>query len=216
MAALAALPLVPCYLILGPQCTIAILTIVTKKCLFGGKKGVCGFVMEYHPLGSLRSALPARQMTKTLQLQDQFKWALQIVSLLIRLNSSAKIFYPDLRPENLLNNDNNIVLVDFEQRGGWHPCGPPEVCYLKYLQTLCAPTGNSTSHPIAKCEALLLEQRKSRATVEEWDVWPQGPRLQGEDGGEAGARGSNKTTEQPNNRTSTRHRNIIDTHQNRT
>ena len=31
--------------------------------------------------------------------------------------------------------------------------------------------------------------------VEEWDVWPQGPRLQGEDGGKAGARGSNKTTE---------------------
>jgi serine/threonine protein kinase len=158
VAALAALPLVPCYLILGPQCTIAILTIVTKKCLFGGKKGVCGFVMEYHPLGSLRSALPARQMTKTLQLQDQFKWALQIVSLLIHLNNSAKIFYPDLRPENLLlNNDNNIVLVDFEQRGGWHPRGPPEVRYLKYLQTLCTPTGNSTSHPIAKYEALLLE-----------------------------------------------------------
>ena len=53
-------------------------------------------------------------------------------------------------------------------------------------------------------------------TVEEWDVWPQGPRLQGEDGGKAGARGSNKTTEQPNNRTSTRHRDIIDTHQSST
>jgi hypothetical protein len=53
-------------------------------------------------------------------------------------------------------------------------------------------------------------------SVEEWDVWPQGPRLQGEDGGKAGARGSNKTTEQPNNRTSTRHRDIIDIHQNRT
>jgi hypothetical protein len=49
--------------------------------------------------------------------------------------------------------------------------------------------------------------------VEEWDVWPQGPRLQGEDEGKAGTRGSNKTTEQPNNRTSTRHRNIIDIHQ---
>jgi hypothetical protein len=32
-------------------------------------------------------------------------------------------------------------------------------------------------------------------SVEEWDVWPQGPRLQGEDGGKAGARESNKTTE---------------------
>jgi hypothetical protein len=52
--------------------------------------------------------------------------------------------------------------------------------------------------------------------VKEWDVWPQGPRLQGEDGGKAGARGSNKTTEQPNNRTSTRHRNIINIHQDRT
>jgi hypothetical protein len=42
VAALAALPLVPRYLILGLQCTIAILTIVTKKCLFGGKKGYVG------------------------------------------------------------------------------------------------------------------------------------------------------------------------------
>jgi hypothetical protein len=32
-------------------------------------------------------------------------------------------------------------------------------------------------------------------SVEEWDVWPQGPRLQGEDGGKAGARGSNKIIE---------------------
>jgi hypothetical protein len=50
-------------------------------------------------------------------------------------------------------------------------------------------------------------------SVEKWDVWPQGPRLQGEDGDKAGARESNKTTEQPNNRTLTRHRNIINTHQ---
>jgi hypothetical protein len=53
-------------------------------------------------------------------------------------------------------------------------------------------------------------------TVEEWDVWPQGPRLQGEDEGKTGARESNKTIEQLNIRTSTKHRNIIDIHQNRT
>ena len=52
--------------------------------------------------------------------------------------------------------------------------------------------------------------------MEEWDVWPQGPRLQGEDAGKAGAREGNKITEQPNNRISIRHRNIIDTHQSRT
>jgi hypothetical protein len=32
-------------------------------------------------------------------------------------------------------------------------------------------------------------------TVEEWEVWPQGPRLQGEDGGKAGARGNDKIIE---------------------
>jgi hypothetical protein len=58
--------------------------------------------------------------------------------------------------------------------------------------------------------------RRKQAIVEKWDVWPQGPRLQGEDGGKAGARGSHKATEQPNNKTLTRHRDIIDTHQNRT
>jgi hypothetical protein len=52
--------------------------------------------------------------------------------------------------------------------------------------------------------------------VEEWEVWPQGPRLQGEDEGKARAREGNKITEQLNNRILIRHRNIIDTHQNRT
>jgi hypothetical protein len=46
-------------------------------------------------------------------------------------------------------------------------------------------------------------------------VWPQGPRLRGENGGKAGARESDKTTEQLNNRTLTRHRDIIDIYQNR-
>jgi hypothetical protein len=58
--------------------------------------------------------------------------------------------------------------------------------------------------------------RTHHTTVEEWDVWPQGPRLQGEDGGKAGARESNKTIEQPNNRTLTRHRDIIYIYQDRT
>jgi hypothetical protein len=53
-------------------------------------------------------------------------------------------------------------------------------------------------------------------SVEEWDVWPQGPRLQGEDGGKIRARGSDNTTEQSNNRILTRHRDNIDIHQNRT
>jgi hypothetical protein len=46
--------------------------------------------------------------------------------------------------------------------------------------------------------------------VEEWDVWPRGPRLQGEDAGKAGARGeqqNNRTTEQQNiNKTKEYHR----------
>jgi hypothetical protein len=61
----------------------------------------------------------------------------------------------------------------------------------------------------------LLEMAGALNIVELWEVWPQGPRLQGEDGGKAGARGRNKTIEQPNNGISTRHRDIIDTHQSR-
>jgi hypothetical protein len=38
------------------------------------------------------------------------------------------------------------------------------------------------------------------AIVEEWDVWPRGPRLQGEDAGKAGAR------EQQRNKTKEYHR----------
>jgi hypothetical protein len=61
----------------------------------------------------------------------------------------------------------------------------------------------------------MIKKDIKKDTVEEWDVWPQGPRLQGEDKGKTGARGSNKTTEQLNNRISIRHRDIINIHQNR-
>jgi hypothetical protein len=134
------------------------LYIITRQCLFGGKKGVCGFVMRHYSVGSLKSALPERRISMTLSLRDQLRWSLQITSALLHLNTRANRFFPDLRPENILiDDDNDLAVTDFEQRGGWHPWGPPEICYLKYLQSLSTSAVESASPLEVKYQTMLLE-----------------------------------------------------------
>jgi len=51
-------------------------------------------------------------------------------------------YYSDLRPDNLLlSSSNDIIVIDFEQRGNWYSWLPPELRYIQYLQTLSAGVG---------------------------------------------------------------------------
>lgn len=120
------------------------LYIVTKKCNFGGKHGICGFILPYYPLGSIRDILPIRTLAGTLTFRQQINWSRQIVSALIHIREVAGTFYSDLRPDNVLlsqsepNGPENLVLCDFEQRGNWHEWCPPEILYQMYAANLCA------------------------------------------------------------------------------
>jgi hypothetical protein len=118
------------------------LCIVTKKCAFGGKVGVCGFIVEYHPAGTLRDVLWRTHGSEALALQDRMRWAKQLVSALQHINKSELSFYSDLKPTNILMvasnelRNMNILLIDFEQRCSWYSWSPPEIYYIEYIQYL--------------------------------------------------------------------------------
>jgi hypothetical protein len=125
------------------------LYIVTKKCRFGGKVGVCGFILPFYLHGSLVKALnePSTAPLETrAYLKDRFRWATQITKALIHINKSPLGFYPDLKPDNVLlvppgGSDTgalDALLIDFEQRGGWYSWSPPEVRYIEYMEYITA------------------------------------------------------------------------------
>jgi len=108
--------------------------VATKRCKFGNKNAVVGFLLPYYRTGNLRDSLPFRRIHNDLWPWDQVRWAIQITRGLIHLHETRAMFYPDLRVENmLLSSEGNIVLVDFEQRGVWCDFSAPEVNFLDYI-----------------------------------------------------------------------------------
>jgi serine/threonine protein kinase len=92
-----------------------------------------GFTTTYHPEGTLRDILPFRRIHGTLRVADQIKWAIQLTSTLIHIRDHGR-YYSDLRLDNILLSENDdLVLVDFEQRGVWCGFASPELNYLDYV-----------------------------------------------------------------------------------
>ena len=108
--------------------------LVTKRCSFGGKNAVIGFLLEYHKYGTIRDILPFRRCHEALTLNDQVRWSLNITSALLHLHQKCHLFYPDLRLDNVvLSEAGDAVLVDFEQRGVWCEFSAPEVNFIEYM-----------------------------------------------------------------------------------
>jgi len=130
--------------------------LVIKKCGFGGKTAVVGFMTEYQPLGTLQALLPFRRIHNTLRYVDQLKWAIQLTSALVHISEHGR-FYSDLRLDNiLLSATEDLVMVDFEQRGVWCGFAAPEVNYLDQVYMLAA---DSTIPRSVKGEYDMLMQR---------------------------------------------------------
>lgn len=119
--------------------------IVTKRCGFGGKTGVCGFILEYHPQGTLRDVLRQRSLNGTLSFSEQLRWATQITSALLHIHESTSgaIFYTTLKPENIVMASSpstptelDATLIDFELRLGPSCWNPPEINYIDHLTSL--------------------------------------------------------------------------------
>ncbi|KAK5990692.1 hypothetical protein PT974_08961 [Cladobotryum mycophilum] len=111
--------------------------LVTKKCSFGSKVAVVGFTLELHVHGSLRDLIPFLRIHDMVSLADMSKWSYQLASALVHLRETSKIYYPDLRLDNIvLSESRDVVMVDFEQRGVWCEFAAPEVNAIEYIRLL--------------------------------------------------------------------------------
>jgi hypothetical protein len=113
--------------------------LVTKRCLFGGKTAVVGFLVPFHANGSVRDTLPLLRVHGRLGLREQTKWAIQLTSAVSHILERGRMFYPDLRLDNILfSASNDIIMVDFEQRGVWCEFAAPEVNAIEYVRILAS------------------------------------------------------------------------------
>jgi serine/threonine protein kinase len=134
--------------------------LVTKQCRFGGKTAVVGYLLSYHKPGSLRDKLPLLRINGRLTLRRQLKWAAQLTSAVRHVWEQGGMFYPDLRLDNiLLSSSDDIVMVDFEQRGVWCEFASPEVNAIEYVRILASDesdddAGRGPSHILSE---LLLD-----------------------------------------------------------
>lgn len=110
--------------------------LILKQCKFGGKVAVIGFTLHYHRKGTLRDCLTFRCLQNSLRLDDQLAWAIQITEAL-RCIRNAGNFYCDLRLDNIVLDDNDgVVLIDFEARGVAFSASAPEINYLEYIYSV--------------------------------------------------------------------------------
>jgi hypothetical protein len=129
--------------------------IVTKKCLFGSKLGVCGFLIPFYESGSLREIIPKQSLLGTLSLEKKIDWGLQITSAMAHVASQPPGYFSDLRPDNVvMTTTGDLKLIDFEQRGNWYTWSPPEVFYVEYAQRI-AQSENVPEEYRERCRDLL-------------------------------------------------------------
>jgi hypothetical protein len=114
------------------------LYLVTKEVRFGGKRGVCGMIMEHLPLGSLDNLLETQQ--HSIGLEDRLNWAKQVTDALIHIQNFGD-FYADLNLANVgvvgqAAGAPKLMLIDFDHGTGWYNWAPPEINYVSYVERL--------------------------------------------------------------------------------
>lgn len=86
--------------------------VVTKKVNFGSKRGVCGFLLNYCPMGNLAQALrlgvPQKAysvpggLDEVLDMETRFKCSMQVASALVHIQASPAGYYSDIKLENIV------------------------------------------------------------------------------------------------------------------
>ena len=108
--------------------------------MYKGGDPVCGFLLDYYVLGSMEAFLPQSLNSRSLYLQDQVQWSLQLASALEHIHSQPGMFYSDLKMDNILmhsvNGKISIVLMDFEQSRNLYTWAPPEIFYVEWIAEL--------------------------------------------------------------------------------
>lgn len=115
--------------------------LVTKKTRSNARRTVViGFLEPYYSGLNLRDMLPVLRLNNTLHLEDQIRWAKQICSGLVHIRHKGKMYYADMRLDQIVMTHDNVrpVILDFEQRGVWCEFASPEVNALEYMRILAS------------------------------------------------------------------------------
>ncbi|KAI3393625.1 hypothetical protein diail_3890, partial [Diaporthe ilicicola] len=121
--------------------------LVTKNTRSNARRTVViGFLEPYYSGINLRDALPVLRMNKRLYLEDQISWAKQICSGLLHIRQQGRIYYADMRLDQIVMTHDNArpVILDFEQRGVWCEFASPEVNALEYMRILASDEGGGS------------------------------------------------------------------------
>lgn len=87
---------------------------------------LCGFILKYYPGGSLLDVLSHSSIKRSLPWDTKIKWIRQILDVFRHIHAQPDGFYSDARLDNIvLDKQENIIFIDFEQYGSshdwWHP-----------------------------------------------------------------------------------------------
>ncbi|KAJ9623931.1 hypothetical protein H2203_005377 [Taxawa tesnikishii (nom. ined.)] len=125
---------------------------------------VCGFILEYYPLGTFENYLPIKAQHGDIKQLTKLRWCREITVALMHVQSAGR-FHSDLKMDNVLlhyrNGQDSAMLFDFEQGRNLFSWAPPEIYLLEWLWEL----STSTRLPIGKrreFEALLDRYLRSR------------------------------------------------------
>ena len=132
--------------------------LIVKRCNFGGKIAVVGFLLDYYSAGTLRDVLSFRRASHSLRLQDQIKWSIQLTEALVHIRAD-EIMYCDLRLDNIVLAEpgERLVMIDFEARGVGTFTSAPEINYLEYILSLAHDTSESIAENEHECFQQLRE-----------------------------------------------------------
>lgn len=146
------------------------LFIVTTRSRFGAKDGVCGFVLEYLPGGTMRDLLVRSQTNRRvvgdgipqsrLSVTDKFRIAREITSTLLHLQAQGT-FYSGIKYTNVVMRERwsglgvdedkkenagcfalHPVIIDFDHRAGRYIWTPPEIHHSMHVEYLANASGH--------------------------------------------------------------------------
>ena len=155
-------------IITPPNCVVLADTVGNPQTLF------CGTLYRYMKNGSLQLLVDNCQAARTrLPLKDKAKWCYQMASALSHTLFKACAYHMDFKPSNLLlNDDMDLILIDWEQCGASPSFLAPEANGLWDVEEVY--TSYTQTEEPARIRSILLYkeyQGPSRQNLWTWPKW---------------------------------------------
>ena len=151
--------------------------VVTSKIQDGGQMFLCGTLYPFMKNGSLDQVVEKSAITKTrLPLKDKAKWCHQMALALSHTHFKANTYHMDIKLGNfLLDDDEDLVLIDWEQSGAPSSTLAPEAngCWdVESIKKPCRTSGGSgTSTSMLVYKKYEGPPRQNLWSWPEWNVF---------------------------------------------